>query len=358
MTNGRAVETQGLDPMGALREEQEGGAFDRALDHADDHARDRAMTADIVDGAVDRYIADRRARVPDFIDRHFSFDGSLRLHRRALGWDLLRAPANLALAVPHLALKLTGAGAHALGWKRSAAWMSERQMFFTSTVAREVEWRILVELLELPCHQDRRWFRRDALAEEIWRDPRVDDVLRRVLPAIGRHADDPKFRHWLTGAMATYSGTRVAAGDLANALIAAGVGALAMKQLTPGMITLGPVVAHAAAQSMAVASFPLGTGAGAMWYGAMPVSATAVATVGVTAGMMATAAGLAAFSGIVTDPIQRALGLHRRRLNRLLDSLERELKGQDPSRFVVRDHYVARLVDLLDILGAAYRVAR
>ena len=64
-----------------------------------------------------------------------------------------------------------------------------------------------------------------------------------------------------------------------------------------------------------------------------------------------------AFAGVVTDPVQRHLGLHRRRLERLVDSLEAELKGRGDSRFVVRDHYVARILDLMDILRAAYKVA-
>src|SRR3546814_9826246 len=73
--------------------------------------------------------------------------------------------------------------------------------------------------------------------------------------------------------MTAYAATRVAAGDLANALVTAGVGALAFNQVTPGMFTLGPTVAHALAQQAAVASFPLGAGIGGLWYGAMPATA-------------------------------------------------------------------------------------
>ena len=57
----------------------------------------------IVSDAAKRYIANRRERVDAFVDRHFTLVGSLALHRRAIGWDLLRAPANLFLAVPALA---------------------------------------------------------------------------------------------------------------------------------------------------------------------------------------------------------------------------------------------------------------
>ena len=319
---------------------------------------DRGLACAVIEAAVARYVAARHARVPAFVDRNFSLRGSLRLHRKAAGWDLVRAPANLMLAVPHLGLKVAAAGGRALRMPQTARWLDGRQLYLTSAVTREVEWRLFSELLELPYVQSDRAFHRDALAEEILRDPRVAAALDAALTAIGRRAGEPAFRQWLTEAMATYAGTRVAAADLASALITAGVGALTFKQLTPGMISLGPAVAHAMAQQMAVAGFPLGAGLGGLWYGVAPAAAPLAAVVGVTAGMMAAAAMFAAFSGVVTDPLQRRLGVHRRRLHRLVDSLGPELAGTGESRFVVRDHYVARLVDLLDVLSAAYRVAR
>ncbi len=53
-----------------------------------------------------RYIDSRRARIPEFVRRNFRLRGALGLHRHALGRDLVRAPANLALAGPNLALEL------------------------------------------------------------------------------------------------------------------------------------------------------------------------------------------------------------------------------------------------------------
>jgi hypothetical protein len=72
---------------------------------------------------------------------------------------------------------------------------------------------------------------------------------------------------------------------------------------------------------------------------------------------MATASVAACFAGILTDPIQRALGLHRRRLARLIDALERHFDDPGAQGFVARDHYVARLLDLIDLIAGAYRLA-
>jgi hypothetical protein len=56
----------------------------------------------VVDRAIDRYITARHDKVTGFVDANYSLIGSLRLHRKALGLDLLRAPANVALALPYL----------------------------------------------------------------------------------------------------------------------------------------------------------------------------------------------------------------------------------------------------------------
>ena len=75
-----------------------------------------------------------------------------------------------------------------------------------------------------------------------------------------------------------------------------------------------------------------------------------------TGGVFLGGALLAAFSGIVTDPLQRRLGLHRRRLLRLLRALEGILSGETGQNLTMHDHYVARLADLFDLFALALRV--
>jgi hypothetical protein len=67
---------------------------------------------------VARYFATRRARVQPFVDRHFSLLGSAAIHRAALRWDILRAPANILLAGPHAGVKAAGSLARAVGARR------------------------------------------------------------------------------------------------------------------------------------------------------------------------------------------------------------------------------------------------
>ena len=314
----------------------------------------RAIVAD----SLRRYFAARRERIGPFVDRHFTVRGSAALHRSALGWDLLRAPANLLLAVPHAGARAAAAGLDALGAGNAAARLRQKRLLLETRIGREIRWLVMTELLELPFRDGERVSTRDALAETILSHPRVEEVGRRLVEAVARHGADEDFRRRLEAALGTYADTRAAASEIAAALMALGTGAVAVQKVTPGAMTLGPALAAAMAQQAAVASFPLGSALGGLWYGAFPAAASPALAAGLTGGLLLGAAALSAFAGVVTDPVQRRLGLHRRRLERLLDALERQWVDGAEGGFVVRDHYVARLVDLVDVLAGAWRLAR
>ena len=307
--------------------------------------------------AAQLYFEGRRLRVDAFVDRHFSLAGSLTLHRRALGWDVLKVPINILLAVPNIGIQVSAVAMRRLRANRMARFLSSRRFLLDTAVGREIEWLIMTELLELPHRQGDRTCQRDALAEAILSSPRLEIVLSETFDAIGRRADDPELRKQLEQAMATYTGTRAAAAEITTTFITLGAGVAALKRLTPGAILLGPALASVMAQQAAVASFPLGATLGGLWYAAFPVAATPSLIAGVTGSLMVVSAGAAAFSGIVADPIQRRLGLHQRRIRRMVDVLERQFNGDGEVGFVVRDQYVARLMSLLELLLSAYRQA-
>ena len=76
---------------------------------------DRREADAIVAEAARTYFDGCRSRIDAFVDRNFSVVGSARLHGRAVGWDLLKAPANVALSIPQIGLKLSAAAARRLG---------------------------------------------------------------------------------------------------------------------------------------------------------------------------------------------------------------------------------------------------
>ncbi|WP_290747353.1 DUF6635 family protein [Amaricoccus sp.] len=308
------------------------------------------------EGAAD-YFAGCRARVRPFVDANFSVAGSARLHRHALGWDLLKAPANVMLSVPQVGLKLGALAARGLGARGTAARLGGVDLFLDTAVARELRWRMMTDLLRQPYREGGREARADGLAEAILARPEMAALIAAAGASAAAHRDDAAFRARLEGALTDYTGARAAAAEITTGLIALGGGAVAFQKLTPGALALGPAIAASLAHGAAVSSFPLGAAAGGVWYALFPAAASPALVAGATAGVMGVAALAAAFAGLIADPAQRALGLHERRLNALIDALEAGFEGRDRA-FVAYDLYVARLLDLSDMLLGVARAFR
>ena len=263
--------------------------------------------------------------MPGFVDRTFSFSGALQTHRNVLGHDLWKAPLNAALAGPQIGLQAV-AGVMALAGRRETAErLKSRELFFRTSVTENIERGLIVDLLELPYAGKGAPSFHDALAVEILSDHRLDGALGILNGPWGEkqrlQMDDKLVRQ-----LAIYLNARGAAGELVSAGVTMAAGGIMLHQLTPGFLTLGPALAQSlGAKIGGVAAFSAG------------------------AAVLAASATAAAFAGVVTDPIQRALGIHHLRLIGLLDSLEAAFLGGD-ARLAIPEQYAARLIDLVDVI--------
>jgi hypothetical protein len=309
---------------------------------------------EIVTGAIKAHFARVRGRVPEFVAQTYAWAPALRLNARGLGYDIARAPLNAMLVLPHLGLRLAAAGFNRMGRPQTADWLNSRPLFLKTDVAREIEWRVWTELLELPYRDQGRVSAYDGLAHEILSHPRLRDRLLEAERAYGRHATPDAMKTRLNQAFAAYGESRAAAAEVASAFACLGVGAALIGKFTPSVLTLGPALANLVANQVAAAG---GGTVTAAWLGMAPVKAGLVTTGAVTAAAWVAAAAAAAVSGAVTDPLQHHLGLHERRLLGMIDTIELALLGDTQAKFSPHDHYAGRLIDLADILTAAWRLA-
>lgn len=277
------------------------------------------------DDAVRSYVAACRARIPGFVARHFGWRGSLRLHRTALGFDLLRAPLNVLLVGPTLLLRLTGWGCRRLRWRRASDWLADRNLFVETDLSRRMADLVLSELLQI-------------------------DHLQTALP--------PGSRERIQHLIAEYLAARHAVAEFAAGFVTIAIGLALVQALTPSAVTLGPLLAREFAQRDAIEGFWLGPWAGAIWHGWFPTHASWGETTATTALVMACFAMVATFTGLLTDPLLRSLGMHRRRLEHLVATLERAALGDHAAGLGLPDLYVARLTDLVDIILLAMRMTR
>lgn len=305
------------------------------------------------DRAVDRYIESRLDRVDDFVKRHFSFRGALKLHRKALGKDLYQGPLNIFWAAPYTATKAMAAVLRKCGVSRVSRYVDKLPRGFETNVQKEISWLIYTELLEIPYAQGQRRSTKDALLEYILDQPAVAAAMMKQLATIASRSSEPHFRQRLEQNLMEYGSSRTAASELAGSIVTLAAGAALFKKMTPGAMATGATIATALAHQAAVSHFFLGPTLGAIYYSIFPVTVSAGLLVATTGAVMAALSLVTSFAGIIIDPLQARLGWHQQRLKKFIRSLHRELTGTGDSRLELKTQYVARVFDILDLLKVA-----
>lgn len=296
----------------------------------------------------------RASKVDAFVQRHFTWPGTLRLHRAAIGLDILRAPVNVLLSPVLVMARLAGWLCHVARLRRVATWLRARKLLLRTAVAAKIEAAILSELLQVPLPQDACPGDRDALSRAILAAPQHRDAIR----AQGSVTEAETMASRITDAICEYTGSRSAISEMTTALVTLAVGAFVFQALTPGMISMAPGVAEAFTRASAVADFPFGASMGGLWYSTFPVGTSPTLVTATIIGLVVLGSVVAAFAGAIADPVQVRLGTHRRRLNRLLDTVEAELTGARDRKFVAREHFIVRIFDLSDAVISLLRVFR
>jgi hypothetical protein len=306
-----------------------------------------------VDHGMEAYITSRRARIPGFIDRHFSFRGALALHRKTFGRDVYKHPVNLVWGLP-VAL-VTGAAdlLAKAGATRTAQGLHRMPRGMPTVLHQELQWLLYTELLELPYVQEGRISHRDALMEHILAEPEIAALCDPYLTHLHSVADRPAFRAALAQQLEEYGKTRGAVSELAGSLLHLAAGYAALSKATPGALSAGTAAATAVAQHIAIAHFWLGSTVGAWYYAVFPVAASAGLVAATTGTLLAAVGVVTALAWIVLDPLLATTGIHQRRLDRFVTALGEELRGGRRGAYRVRDHYIARVFDVLEILRAA-----
>jgi len=267
--------------------------------------------------ALPAAIAACRARIPGFVQRHFRYPGAWHSNRHALGWDLARAPANLLWAPFYVTAMLLSLLAARAGRPGLAQLLERTPAGFTTRVQRHLNHCI----------------REDLLAPL-------------TVATTGTGADQRQL-------LDRYASTRTAAADIGNTVASAAFGALALKQFTPGGIAIGLLLAGWVTRRQQAEDFFLGPAAGELYAALFQATPGAFIQIGAIIVVLCGLAVFASLSGLITDPLQARLGLHRWRLERMLDHLEHDLERAG-SNYQPRDPFVARLLELFDLLRSPF----
>ena len=321
---------------------------------------DRRITkSDVIDNAVSRgvarYIATREEKVPHFVNRHYSLRGALQIHAHAFGWDLVRVPVNIIWSLVNLVLALIGLVAKIVRLKRISQYIKKIPPSIETDMDRQIKWLVITELLELPYADGPRKSDQDALMDEIMKDPDLRDLIDEQLQSVKGAQDKPEFWQNLERKLAEYGATRTGAADLASNVMVLFCSKLALGQTAYGTLSAGSAVSVSLAQSIAVSNFWLGSAAGSYYYAVIPVAVSLRFLIAITAAIAIVLAFVSTFIGIITDPIQAKLGIHQKRLCKLIKAIQRDLVEEGKGDFQLREKYVGRVFDIVDYLAVLGR---
>ncbi|MBT3047686.1 MAG: DUF6635 family protein [Candidatus Thiodiazotropha sp.] len=286
---------------------------------AETRQQPKPSSTPLIENQLTDYFEACRQRIPSFVDRHYSLPGAIDLNSKALGSDILVAPFNFLMGVPNFLLRLLALVIELLGGRRAARRMLSFHLGMPTRVQQELAHRLNRELLVL-CRRP------------IDADPRLQQRVRKA-------AEEP---------VQIYLQTRNVAADITAGTLAAILGLTLLSQFTPGSISAGTAIAHLVAREQAASDFFLGETLGHLYYTLFPVSPSLGIIAATIAPVMVTIALVAAFSGMLHDPIQSLTGIHQRRLNRLLDAIEDNTAASNGKGYRPKDTFVGRVYDFID----------
>jgi hypothetical protein len=308
-----------------------------------------------IDNGIKKYITECRENVEPFVDNTFSFSKAWEVNKKALGKDLLKAPAN-ALWTPLYFLGTSlGKGLKKINLNSAGETLSNLPPGFTTDVELEVQWKVYTEFLKLPFKQEDKEFSGNRLLEIILEDEALAPIIQESMQSISNLTLEKNGENLLTENILEYVDSRKAASELSATLIGTATGYITSRSLNFGAVGLGQTLATSAAYHSAVSTFALGNTLGGVFYSVVPISVSTGAVVLSTGGIAALLGVVSAFGGVIADPIQKKLGLHQKKLNKLVDSLEYQLTSDEKMSLDIKDGYAARVLDVMDFLLTVVR---
>jgi hypothetical protein len=311
--------------------------------------RDSAIENDIqnaIEVATQQYFDDCRLAVPGFIDRHFNYPGAIATNKVALGWDMLRAPANLLWAPFYAFICLIKFSIrHSSRFKNLYTWLDVMPAGFTTQVQRHISSSIRYELLS-----------------HGYSGRTLDDYLLDSLQAVydkynNKVVDQRRFHEMieplLDETLSEYQVTRTATADISNSLSCTILGAFAFQKFTPGGVGIGILVATWLSKKIASSQFVFGEVLGNIYYSLFPPEPSITVMVLSMVLVMSLLSAVAALSGLLLDPLQAASGLHRRRLHKMLNHLQQDLSLSTTSSYRPKDQFIARIMDSFDVIKSS-----
>lgn len=266
-----------------------------------------------LDRVITAYFHERRGRADEFARSRFGVAGILRSQAGTLAGDLIRHPLNALWSLPCMAIRNAGGWLDKFGLEGAQRLVDRVPVGIRTCSQKRIEAAVIEELLGLPSH---------ALLTEAAADPELRDLCASPEGFNLLSFQGVDVRRELSA----YGSSRMAIYDLAGSL-----GALLGGYLFFGNGFMSPFeMSHHVSRRLShrhvVSHFFFENGIGSIFFDIFPADPRVARFLVASVIVFLALAAFSLFAGIVADPIQAALGAHQRRIHRLLDRLEEELR--------------------------------
>lgn len=263
-----------------------------------------------IDQCIERYTEDRKKRVDDFIHRHFSIQETIEIQKKTFSMDLLLNPLNALWSIPYLSLKKSIETLDKLGWTKLTPTVDKIPSGIKTGYQKKIEKLMATELLDY-----------NALVLELRKHP----TLNKLITTNGLTLNEKHIEAEIHKEIDKYSSSQTMTTDLSGSVMTLLIGWYYFGDKTLGVFGIGNRIARKMAHDNAASEFVFGEQLGSAFYNAFPPEPTKTQVYLITLGVGALLTVFSLLAAVMSDPLRKHLGLHKRNLNNLIESLEEKL---------------------------------
>lgn len=260
-----------------------------------------------LDECIERYVETRRKNIDVFIQHHFSLKETIEIQKRSFPVDLFLNPLNALWTIPYLSVKKIIETLDKMGVTHLTPALDRLPSGVKTGYQKEIERLIANELLNC-----------DSLIKAIKEDSILGNFFTTEQIALIKRKTEKE----LSSEIGNYSSSQSLISDLSSSLMTLSLGWILFGDRTLGVLGLGNKIAHKMAHDKAASGFFLGKSLGSTFYHAFPPEPSRIQVFAATLGVGFFLTALSLITSFMSDPLRKGLGLHKKNLNVLVDSLE------------------------------------
>lgn len=266
-----------------------------------------------VDACIEEFIASKRADIDSFVQNHFSLQETWQLQKSTVALDIVFYPLNALWSIPYLTIKKSVEIIDKLGWASINRSLNYIPSGFKTRYQKQTEDLITKNFINTSAAKDLlKAIDQSARISSSMSPTALTELEYKISALIKKEIDN-------------HTSSQILVTDLITSIVTLLVGKWMFGDGNLSIMGMGSKIARKFANEKASEKFFLGKHAGSFFYKAFPVAPTKTQIYIATAsiGLLLTVFSLA--TAILSDPLRKRLGLHHKKLNTLLDSLEEKI---------------------------------